>query len=107
VNAYNEMRRGPLSPELRKCLEDIVTGQDVPGRDISLGATALETLTNELAIWDLAMHNVGDADVALMLDHGDMRARFGRLVVRAQATFQLVELLELQPEAVTEAEAAE
>jgi hypothetical protein len=108
-NAYDELRRsGKLSPVLRKVIEDVVTGLDVPSTDVSISWQALDTLARELMILDVAANNRNCAEPALMISTDDVDRHLARLVVRARAITQLAELLELQPdEDVESAEAAE
>lgn len=105
--AYDEIKqRGKLSAGLRKVIEDVVTGQDVPAADVSISWQALDTLARELVILDVAANNRDCAEPAIMLTTGDVDRHLDRLGVRARAIVQLAELLELQPEEPAESEAA-
>ncbi|HVY26959.1 MAG TPA: hypothetical protein VHB79_10415 [Polyangiaceae bacterium] len=106
-DVYDERKRGPLSAGLRKVIEDVVTGLDVPSSDVSISWQALDTLARELMILDVAANNHDCAEPAIMLTTADVETHLARLVVRARAVVQLTELLELQPDASAESEAAE
>ena len=105
--AYDEIKqRGGLSASLRKVIQDVVTGLDVPSTDVSVSWQALDTLARELIILDVAANNRDCAEPALMLSTDDVERHLARLVVRARAIVQLTELLELQPEESAESEEA-
>lgn len=100
-------RRNTLSPALHKHLTDLVTGLDVPASDISIGAQALDSLAQELAVIGVALSNTNCAESPLMLKTEDVVRHVDRLVVRAKAAAAVVELLELQGEETEETEETE
>jgi len=94
-----DFRRDRLTPALRRRLVELVTGHDEEPSDLLIGATALDTLAKELAVIGVAFANVDCAESPLVLSKLDVETHLARVIVRARALSDIVELLEHTAEA--------